>query len=473
MSVIRHYLFVAATGFALVVLGACTRDPSGAMLLAQPTERVCQLTADTDWLTGAATTSQSATRFGFLGTDLGYPVEHDNSMVLFFGDSRFSPRQVTSQPDLPNTGPESVPPDDAIGWVTTWSPPTPSRCLDLTINHERNNSHVAVSPVVGPPSIKQGLFNVPSGGVSIDGVLYGFFWTDHCLNRNTCPNFGTLNEIGRGVLARYRQSDMKFVEPVRLPNDFVYTTAVDTSGLVGIPKEQRLGILVFGVPAYRRSVPYLAYAPSHTLADPTSWKFFVGRGTDGQPTWMDYGPWMLRKLATPAPGRPDLFDANKEGRCVGEFSITWNHPLGIWLMLYNCADPDAPPKTAKILARVATAPWGPWSQPTVVLDPESDNGACQLFWKVPGKGNGCDDRLDDWRDENPGKIDGGFYAPFVMERYTTRVRTTVPLRKQAIVFWLLSTYNPYQVTVMKTMLTVERFPTSVSVSSNEPSVTRP
>ena len=352
------------------------------------------------------------------------------------------------------------------------SPPTPSRCLDLVINTERNNSHAAVSPVVGPPSIKQGLFNVPSGGVSINGELYGFFWTDHCLDPKKCPKTQSLNEIGRGVLARYRQSDMKFVDPVRLPIDFVYTTAVDTSSLSGIPSEQRLGILVFAVPAYRKSVPYLAYAPFDTLADPTTWKFFVGRGANGQPTWMDYRSWMLRKLATPAPGRPDLFDANKEGRCVGEFSITWNRPLDIWLMLYNCADPDAHPKTAKILGRVAAAPWGPWSEPTVLLDPESDNRACQLLWKVPGKGNGCDARLDDWDKEKPGEVDGALYAPFVMERYTTRVGTTAPLHKKAIVYWLLSTYNPYQVLVMKTMLTVKRFPTHVPASSNWPSLPR-
>ena len=47
------------------------------------------------------------------------------------------------------------------------------------------------SPVVGPPFIKQALFNVPSGGVSSNGILYGFFWTDHCLHENdvqTCPD---------------------------------------------------------------------------------------------------------------------------------------------------------------------------------------------------------------------------------------------------------------------------------------------
>jgi hypothetical protein len=157
-----------------------------------------------------------------------------------------------------------------------------------------------------------------------------------------------------------------------------------------------------------------------------------------------------------------LFDANDAGRCVGEFSVTWNQPLGVWLMLYNCG----PPKTAQILARVAATPWGPWSRPTLLLDPVIDNRACQLLWQAHN--NGCKDRPNDWPVEEA--IDGGLYAPFVMERYTTRARTFVPYRKRAMVYWLLSTYNPYQVTVMKTVLTVDAFPTSVSASTNKPLV---
>jgi hypothetical protein len=154
------------------------------------------------------------------------------------------------------------------------------------------------------------------------------------------------------------------------------------------------------------------------------------------------------------------------------------------VMLYNCGSP----KTAQILARVAATPWGPWTQPTLLLDPEIDNRACQLFWQAPGhdvadacnslrvqlraleaelkdsqpvpderhppkpppnlnglirqiertrdelntcvkfpetqsvikSSHGCDARPNEW----PGKqIDGALYAPFVMERYTTRAHT--------------------------------------------------
>jgi hypothetical protein len=59
MNRIEQCLIVAATGCALVVLGACTTDPSGKTLSAETSERVCQLTGDTDWLLRTPTTSKA------------------------------------------------------------------------------------------------------------------------------------------------------------------------------------------------------------------------------------------------------------------------------------------------------------------------------------------------------------------------------------------------------------------------------
>ena len=132
----------------LFALTACFPNSSGKTLSADASEKVCQLTGDKDWETGADTTARTKSVFGFVGTDLGYPVEYNNKMVLFFGDSRFDPpRPVWA------SNPETFLPDDAIGWVSTHTPPSKDGCLDLVINPK--------SPVVGPPAINQGLFNVP------------------------------------------------------------------------------------------------------------------------------------------------------------------------------------------------------------------------------------------------------------------------------------------------------------------------
>jgi hypothetical protein len=38
---------------------------------------------------------------------------------------------------------------------------------------------VAPATAVGPIAVKQGFFNVPSGGVTGADGLYAFFWTNH------------------------------------------------------------------------------------------------------------------------------------------------------------------------------------------------------------------------------------------------------------------------------------------------------
>jgi hypothetical protein len=42
-----------------------------------------------------------------------------------------------------------------------------------------------------------------------------------------------------------------------------------------------------------------------------------------------------------------------------------------------------------------------------------------------------------------------------MERYTTPVGTLLPSKRQATIYWLLSTWDPYQVVVMRTTLNID------------------
>jgi hypothetical protein len=504
-------------------------DPSGNSLSFGSSQKVCQLTGKEDWDTreNIAARTGADLEFGFTGTDLGYPIEHNsvnhpNAMALFFGDSRFHPPRGNA------SSPEAVP-DDAIGWVSTHTPPTSDRCLGvMTINPESPTVH---------PFIRQGLFNVPTGGVSSNGLLYGFFWTDHCLDDAKCPGFDSLDRWGRGVLARSNNDGETFVDPVPMPRDFVVSAAVDSEAAVNLPPEQRLGIYVFGVPHYRHSVPYLAYAPPGAIGDPTRWMFFTGLKDDGQPSWTSRERWELRGRDVPPPGHPDLFDARDCDRHVGEFSITWNRALHVWLLMYQNCNP-AGRGGQVVVVRVAAAPWGPWSDASVLLDPNRDNPWCHLLWQVPtvkdcgklrvevgtsekniatlnneindatgalkqrlkeqlklalaqldrekaalancenapppptpppgGISGGCGNRhKDDWIEDpfKAGTQNGDFYAPYVMERYTTPERTFLPYRRRATIYWVLSTWNPYQVVVMKTSLTIDESATIRAVQN--------
>ena len=418
------------------------------------TQKVCQLTGDKDWETNQPTAAKTFTNFGLDAVDLGYPVEMGNKLILLFGDSWPSTHPQTSTPAQ-----SEVPPDDSVGFTTRTTPPDSQSCLDLVINH--NSAGKFIPPtIVGPVKVNQGYFNVPSGGVDVAGKLFAFFWTNHCTDPvvlspaplhplafpapGACPETIARSSLGRGVLAQSGDGGLTFSQVVTLPAGFVYATAVNTNLQADIPAGQRLGILIFGVPRYRASIPYLAYAPAQTFSDPATWRFFSGLDAGGRPRWVDSPAWQ-QGAASPAawtpPGRPEIFNAQSDAdRCIGEFSITWNTVLDRWLLVYGCH--------GEVDARVAPAPWGPWSVPVSLLNVNSAT-ACRLVM-VPA---GCPNQRDFWPQDHPnGKFQaGGFYAPFVLNRYTSAEPGDAAVRK-ATIYWLVSPWNPYEVQVLRSTL---------------------
>jgi hypothetical protein len=424
------------------------------------TDKICQLTGDTDWETGRPTPGRTLTNFGLDAADLGYPVEHAGKLILLFGDS-------WPPPHPPGFAAE-VPPDDAVGVIVRREPPESDKCLEMEV-HTRPGAARMFAPatIVGPTKIKQGFFNVPSGGVGGADGLYAFFWTDHCAGPNPlrpmpddplarpaatrkCPENDDLNSIGRGVMARSEDDGRTFDHVVAMPTGFIYSTAVNGSTQAELPQDQRLGYFIFGVARYRAGVPYLANAPEETLGNPASWRFFSGRAPNGQPRWVTHEEWM-RGAAQPGaqnpsiwrpPGDAEIFVAVLEGgRCIGELSITWNLPLHMWLMLYQCPG-------GGVLARVAPTPWGPWSLPTEILG-DADHVGCRLVMTPEG----CGKRRDFWPSKNVnGKlVAGGFYAPYVLNRYTSSAAGEGPGRSSTI-YWVVSSWNPYEVSIMRTTL---------------------
>lgn len=416
-------------------------------------EKVCQLTSDADWETGIPTTSLTQERFGLGAVDLGYPVEHRGRLALLFGD--------TWPTHVGHAGDERSPKDDAVGWIATHAVPTRNACTDLVVNYDAGP---VFKPAVlaGQPDLMQGYFNVPSGGVSDGNALAAFFWTNHCrcpseLGPNAvhpltrpaptafcasnhdvsaaCPETDELNSVGEGWLARSTDDGQTFGERAPMPSGFVYATAVDALASAGVPKRQQLGTYVFAVPRYRHSVPYLAYAPPGALRDPSAWNMFIGLDARGEPIWLQADGWNRSRPWTP-PGAPELFGGD---RCVGEFSVTYNKPLGQWLMLYNC--------THGIVARTAEAPWGPWSDAVELLSADRDGAACRLVMAASGCGN--QERYHD----RASVVQGGFYAPFVLDRYTQALPPSrITGARRTRIYWLVSSWDPYQVSVMRTDL---------------------
>ena len=430
---------MGAAAFAFVAGSASGEEAPAPPQVVGAVEKVCQLTGDTDWETGAPTAARTFSRFGLDASDLGYPVEYDGKLILLFGDS-WPPRHPAAKL-------EDAIPGDAVGIVTRTAPPgNDGQCLGLVVQQETDGTF-APATVVGAPYVQQGFFNVPSGGLGVAGRLTAFFWTHHCARPNPldpspeaplarpaarpgCPETDAENSIGAGVLAASRDGGRTFGEVQPSPPGFVYATAV------AAPDGETLYILA--APRYRASAPYLAQATPETFADSKSWRFFVGHDARGEPRWASYGEWA--GASSPVwrpPADPSIFPDEAGGEaCVGEFSITFNHPLSAWLLLYNCR--------SQIVARIAAHPWGPWSAPARILD-RTANVECRWLMS-PG---GCGARRNFWPEQsrNGNITPGGFYAPFVMDRFTAPGKDG-----GAVIYWLVSTWNPYEVDVMKTTL---------------------
>jgi hypothetical protein len=151
-------------------------------------------------------------------------------------------------------------------------------------------------------------------------------------------------------------------------------------------------------------------------------KYFAGFDPNtGKPSWLD------ESHAKP------LFET--EHPCVGELSVAWNSNLRQWLMLYNC--------NPGVIGRLADKPWGPWSDAAVIFDQDQDAGNCYF---IHGSGD-CGPPSDPESPANGGP--GGVYAPFVIPGYTKGGEGTTTI------YYMLSTWNPYQVVLMRSILAVQ------------------
>jgi hypothetical protein len=135
---------------------------------------------------------------------------------------------------------------------------------------------------------------------------------------------------------------------------------------------------------------------------------------------------------------------------VGELSARWNSFLGRWLLLFNSGNPRG------ILMHSAPGPWGPWSaDPVMIFDPTPAPGASPCsgagygrFMHVDYQLAHCDHVQDNmfppfaFRDNEW----GGEYGPYQITRYAGTF-DEIPQ-----IWFTMSTWNPYQSMLMKTLI---------------------
>lgn len=364
-------------------------------------QKVCQLSGNFDFQNRSATKTLTASRFSVAGTDLGYPFEHDGRLYLAFGDTAGST----------GDGRDSL----AFSRATD-----PEACPSLEF--------VADGGVFRPiraPGVSLAYFEVPTTGFSANGALYLFVWTNHkdLFQPDADGNPTFSDPVGHAALLRSDDGGRTFrLIWDRLGDKLVYLAAaiVNNAEVPGLDQRPGQSLLIWGSgKMYRNSNPYLASIPLEAVERKSAVRYFAGLdAATSRPRWGS------EPEAQPIFSHP----------CIGELSVTWNRNLRRWLMLYNCNQPNG------VVGRLAETPWGPWSEPAVLFDPEVDAGACHFIHREPG----CGPLNDPYSPGRGGR--GGIYAPFVIPRFTEGgLQSTT-------IYYVMSTWNPYQVVLMRSTL---------------------
>ncbi|WP_181706015.1 DUF4185 domain-containing protein [Chthonobacter rhizosphaerae] len=403
------------TSALLCVVATALPAPSAAdtvLLDQRSVGKVCQVVGEFDRERAAPTLNQTETRARFWGTDLGASFEHEGRLVVAFGDTHPSHGMIRPRDA------------DSIAFSDTRHG---EDCLQLEFVRDQDGGFRPITI----PGIYAGAFAVPSGGFSLNGRMY-------LLATSDVPGRGPSN---RSVFARSDDDGWTFRRLFDLSQErFVHVSPVLVKGgaVKDAPDPAAPGVFYFGTSEFRRSSPFLAWTPQAAVEDPQALRYFAGVDpATGAPRWSE-------NEADSAP----LF----EQPCMGEFSAGWNAHLSKWLLLYTCGGPRA-----RTEIRTAESPWGPWSSPQALFDPNLDREGCGFVNRptppiiAAGIGPACPIVSDP---HTPGVL-GESYGPYLIDRLT---RSDYPFT--STIYFLMSTWNPYTVVLMRaTLVQVDETPT--------------
>ncbi len=389
---------------ALVSPSASQATANGPVITYVPgsTVKLEQLLGEEDKERHQPTLSQTVTRYGLEGTDLGHSFEHQGRAYFLFGDTVGRLGHAL----------------DTIATTDARDPEQGVRLDFLTVGRDYLT--------IQPPGISMGAFETPAGGISLGGQMYVAVKTNHA------PDWST----DRSVLTKFTLPAT--FQPLRtvsqLPSGHFLTLSLHAEPgpgpLAGLPPGGPF-VLIWGTGTYRKSDAYLSIVPAAAFESGQGTRYFAGLDAAGAPTWSD-------KESDAAP--------IVQNGTLGDVSVTWCQSLGLWLMTCDSRDP-AP---AGILFSYSATPWGPWSEPQIVFNAVRD-GARGKFIHDPHlkPDDGLAGPVIGKGQANPDAVEGGTYAPYVVERWT-KVQGS-----ELDIYYVLSTWNPYVVVLMKSRLTVE------------------
>ena len=457
--------------------------PDSTAPLVQLTGEHFQLFAKGTYFT-ALTQSQTMSRYGALGADLGFPVVYQDKIVILFGDT-MSTRSVRDGGSDKFVFLPEARGNDSIGYIPNVDL---SQChyitdVDQQIVQGNSKPHVSFggcpelrlyrNPKAGPNDHAYmtttisglehgdnlGAFGVPTGAVDHNGRMYVFYIVK---NQETKPHFSLKSIVARSTQAPSSWSDKNppafsrlytvstheevddpknpppeegsggkfmFNPPVAMTGDELRSTGM-AKGLPPELKDAAKVVFVFASSfRYNRSNLYLAAFSADDIEGGLS-KWFYFSGTSGGAVAWTHD----ERSATPLlPEEPN----------IGDHSVIWNRSLNRFVLMYG-----------HIIARFGGSPWGPWGRPILAMPPRS-------AWSMKLAHHTSDDPIK--RSVLPvfgprlervlplgGDEEGIPYGPYLIDQSTKNGDGSVTL------YYLMSTWNPYQVFLAKSSFAFEK-----------------
>lgn len=308
----------------------------------------------------------------FWDADLGVAFDHKKKLYLVLGDANRDARRVAG-----SVVGSSSDDDASDGLAIRWS--TRAGGLPRQVLKIEHKSMV------------------PAGAVSVDDRIYLFAMNVHKWSFDGPPPI----TVASGELFRSDDDGRTFKRVLRWSKREPMTNVCPVPG--PHPKEpEKKVVWLFTTGKFRRSDVYLAWVAPGDLEKKEKYRYFAGE-KDGAPVWS----------AKIADAKPIV-----DGR-VGELSAQYDEKTNRWLLSYF----DFSGPRGRWLLRAAEHPWGPFSEPAVLLKVGE-----RLEWFKEATRPGGDGRLKrvPW---------GGPYGGFVLP---------ARFNKDGKVFFALSLWVPYR-----------------------------
>jgi Domain of unknown function (DUF4185) len=363
------------------------------------TVKLEQLNGEEDKQLHQPTLSQTFTRYGIQGSDLGYSFEHQGLVYFLFGDT------VGKL-------------DKALDSIASTDAVDPEKGVRLDYLMDGKNYLT-----VQPPGISMGAFETPIGGISLGDQMYVVVRTNHAsdwstdrsvLTRFTLPaTFQPLRTISQSPAGRFLTQSLQ----------------IQSGPIPGLPAGGPF-VFIWGTAFYRKSDAYLLIVPVANFETGQGTCYFGGLDANGLAAW--------------SPNEAEAVAVVKNGT-MGDISVTWCQALNLWLMTFD----SRPPAPAGIQFCYSKTPWGPWSAAQTIFNDVRD-GALGKFIHDPKikPDDGLEGPVIGAGQSDPAAVKGGTYAPYVVERWTKVQGQELDL------YYVLSTWNPYVVMLMKSRMQI-------------------